>query len=100
MGNVVIWKPSDYAIASNYLVYSILLEAGLPPNVIQFVPGDPVTVTEAALNHKHFAALHYTGSTAVFRKLYGKIAQGIAEGRYKGYPRIVGETGGKKFHLV
>jgi 1-pyrroline-5-carboxylate dehydrogenase len=100
MGNVVIWKPSDYAIASNYLVYQILLEAGLPEGVIQFVPGNAVEVTEAVLNHKEFASLHYTGSTAVFRKLYGQISQGVAEGKYKGYPRIVGETGGKNFHLV
>jgi 1-pyrroline-5-carboxylate dehydrogenase len=100
MGNVVIWKPSDYAIASNYLVYQILLEAGLPHGVIQFVPGNAEEVTKAVLNHKEFTSLHYTGSTAVFRKLYGQIAQGVAEGKYKGYPRIVGETGGKNFHLV
>jgi 1-pyrroline-5-carboxylate dehydrogenase len=96
----VLWKPSDYAVAANWLVYSILLEAGLPPNVIQFVPGDPVTVTDAVLAHKDFAALHYTGSTAVFRSLYGKIATGVSEGRYRNYPRIVGETGGKNFHLI
>ena len=100
MGNVVIWKPSDYAIASNWLVYQILLEAGLPPGVIQFCPGNPEEVTKAVLAHKEFASLHYTGSTAVFRKLYGQIAQGVAEGKYRGYPRIVGETGGKNFHLV
>ncbi|KIX08096.1 1-pyrroline-5-carboxylate dehydrogenase [Rhinocladiella mackenziei CBS 650.93] len=100
MGNVVIWKPSPSAVASNYLVHQILMEAGLPAGVIQFVPGDAEEVTEAVLSHKQFAALHYTGSTAVFRKLYGLIGQGIAEGRYKGYPRIVGETGGKNFHLV
>jgi 1-pyrroline-5-carboxylate dehydrogenase len=100
MGNVVVWKPSPSAIASNWLVYSILLEAGLPPNVIQFVPGDAVEVTKAVLEHKQFACLHYTGSTAVFRSLYGKIATGVAEGKYLGYPRIVGETGGKNFHLL
>ncbi|KAI1639221.1 Aldehyde/histidinol dehydrogenase [Biscogniauxia mediterranea] len=100
MGNVVIWKPSDSAIASNWLLYNILLEAGLPKNVIQFVPGNPEEVTREVLSHKKFAALHYTGSTAVFRKLYGQIGQGTAEGRYQGYPRIVGETGGKNFHLV
>ena len=100
MGNVVVWKPSDFAIASNYLVYQILLEAGLPKDVIQFVPGNPEEITKVALNHKSFAALHYTGSTAVFRKLYGAIGQGVAEGRYKSYPRIVGETGGKNFHLI
>lgn len=100
MGNVVIWKPSDSAIASNWVVYNILLEAGLPKNVIQFVPGDPEEVTKAVLGHKQFAALHYTGSTAVFRNLYGQISNGVAEGKYKGYPRIVGETGGKNYHLV
>lgn len=100
LGNVVVWKPSDSAIASNWLLYNILLEAGLPRNVIQFVPGDPEEVTRVALAHKSFAALHYTGSTAVFRKLYGAIGEGVAEGRYRSYPRIVGETGGKNFHLL
>lgn len=100
MGNVVVWKPSPSAVASNWLIYQILLEAGLPPNVIQFVPGDAEEVTKAVLSHRQFAALHYTGSTAVFRSLYGKIASGVADGKYQSYPRIVGETGGKNFHLV
>lgn len=100
MGNVVVWKPSDYAIASNYLLYQILLEAGLPRDVIQFVPGPAEEVTQVALAHRKFAALHYTGSTAVFRKLYGAISQNVAAGKYLGYPRIVGETGGKNFHVV
>ncbi|KAG8421440.1 1-pyrroline-5-carboxylate dehydrogenase [Metarhizium acridum] len=100
MGNVVVWKPSDFAIASNWLVYQILLEAGLPKDVIQFVPGNPEEITKTVLAHKEFTALHYTGSTAVFRKLYGAIGQGVAEGRYRSYPRIVGETGGKNFHLI
>ncbi|OTA91278.1 hypothetical protein M434DRAFT_397300 [Hypoxylon sp. CO27-5] len=100
LGNVVVWKPSDSAVAAAHLVHKILLEAGLPENVIQFVPGNPEEVTKTVLAHKQFAALHYTGSTAVFRKLYGQIGQGIAESRYIGYPRIVGETGGKNFHLV
>lgn len=100
MGNVVLWKPSDYAIAANWLTYKILLEAGLPPNVIQWVPGEPKLVTETVLAHKEFAALHYTGSTAIFRSLYGQIATGVSEGKYRGYPRIVGETGGKNFHIV
>lgn len=100
MGNVVIWKPSPSAIASGHLVHQILLEAGLPPNVIQFVPGDAVDVTKTVLNHPEFAALHFTGSTSVFRELYGRIASGVAEGKYRSYPRIVGETGGKNFHLI
>ncbi|KAI5862566.1 delta-1-pyrroline-5-carboxylate dehydrogenase 1 [Durotheca rogersii] len=100
LGNVVIWKPSDSAVASGWLLHKILLEAGLPENVVQFVPGDPVEVTGAVLARPEFAALHFTGSTAVFRQLYGQIGQGTAEGRYRSYPRIVGETGGKNFHLV
>lgn len=101
MGNVVLWKPSPFAMAANYLTLSILTEAGLPPGVIQFVPGDAEEVTGAALQHESFSGLHFTGSTAVFRALYGRIAAGVAEGRYRaGYPRIVGETGGKNFHLV
>ena len=100
MGNVVLWKPSPSAIASNWLIYNILMEAGLPPNVIQFVPGDAEEVTNTVLSHRQFAALHYTGSTAVFRSLYGKIASKVAEGAFQGYPRIVGETGGKNFHIV
>ncbi|KAI9839958.1 MAG: hypothetical protein M1819_000150 [Sarea resinae] len=100
MGNVVLWKPSPSAIASNWVLYSILLEAGLPPHVIQFIPGDAEATTKAVLAHPQFAALHFTGSTAVFRSLYGQIAANIAQGTYRGYPRIVGETGGKNFHLV
>lgn len=100
LGNVVVWKPSDSAILSNWLLLQILHEAGLPKNVIQFVPGNPVEVTKRVLAHKQFAALHYTGSTGVFRELYGQIGQATAEGRYGGYPRIVGETGGKNFHLI
>ncbi|KAJ5090092.1 hypothetical protein N7532_008776 [Penicillium argentinense] len=100
MGNVVLWKPSPSAIASNWLVHQILLEAGLPKDVIQFVPGEAEEVTSTVLNHKEFAALHFTGSTDVFRMLYGKISQGVADGKYRSYPRIVGETGGKNFHLI
>lgn len=100
MGNVVIWKPSPSAIASNYIIYKILREAGLPPNVIQFVPGDAQEVTRIILAHCDFSCLHFTGSTTVFRSLYGSIASGVAEGKYKGYPRIVGETGGKNYHHI
>ncbi len=100
MGNVVLWKPSPSAISSNYTIYKILLEAGLPPDVIQFIPGDAVEVTKVALAHPDFSSLHYTGSTNVFRSLYGTIANNVAEGKYRGYPRIVGETGGKNFHLL
>lgn len=100
MGNVVIWKPSDYAIYSGYLQKKILEEAGLPPNVIQFLPGNPKVVTDAVLENPKFSALHYTGSTEVFRDLYGQVSDGVRVGRYDSYPRIVGETGGKNFGVV
>lgn len=100
LGNVVIWKPSPSAVYSNYLLHKIFLEAGLPPSVIQFLPGDAEQVTSSVLSHPEFASLHYTGSTQVFRHLYGKISEGVVSGLYRSYPRIVGETGGKNFHLI
>lgn len=100
MGNVVVWKPSDYALHSAYVLYQILLEAGLPEDVLKFCPGDAVTVTDAALSRPELGALTYIGSTAVFKELLGKIGKKTVEGTYRSYPRIVGETGGKNFHLV
>ncbi|KAF8883159.1 delta-1-pyrroline-5-carboxylate dehydrogenase [Gymnopilus junonius] len=98
VGNVVVWKPSPMATYSNYLVYQILAEAGVPPGVIQFVPGPPPEVVAQAINHPSFAGLHFTGSTFVFKKLWKDIALNLD--KYKSYPRIVGETGGKNFHVV
>jgi 1-pyrroline-5-carboxylate dehydrogenase len=98
VGNVVVWKPSPAATYSNYIVYQILAEAGVPPGVIQFVPGPPAEVVAQALAHPQFAALHFTGSTHVFKSLWKDIAKNLDT--YRGYPRIVGETGGKNFHLV
>ncbi|XAO26956.1 1-pyrroline-5-carboxylate dehydrogenase [Cryptococcus bacillisporus CA1280] len=97
VGNVCIWKPSPMATYSNYIVHKVFLEAGLPPSVIQFVPGNPPEVVKQCIDHKEFAGLHFTGSTHVFRKLWKDIAQNLDI--YRGYPRIVGETGGKNFHL-
>jgi 1-pyrroline-5-carboxylate dehydrogenase len=98
VGNVVIWKPSPAATYSNYLVHQILEEAGVPPGVIQFVPGPPAEVVTQAINHRQFSGLHFTGSTLVFKKLWKDIAANLD--KYRGYPRIVGEAGGKNFHLV
>ncbi|MEZ4417870.1 MAG: L-glutamate gamma-semialdehyde dehydrogenase [Gemmatimonadota bacterium] len=95
LGNVVVWKPSDHAVVSNYYVARLLEAAGLPPGVINFIPGDPVEITGAVLAHPDFAGLHYTGSTAVFRSLWQQIGSNLAH--YRSYPRIVGETGGKDF---
>jgi 1-pyrroline-5-carboxylate dehydrogenase len=100
LGNVVIWKPSPSNVYASYLVYQILQEAGLPPNVIQFVTGDADEITDVVLAHHEFAGLNFTGSSDVFRSLYGKVGQGIASKTYRDYPRLVGETSGKNFHLV
>ncbi|KAI1452450.1 Aldehyde/histidinol dehydrogenase [Annulohypoxylon moriforme] len=100
LGNVVVWKPSDSALHASWILYKILLEAGLPKDVVQFVPGDPETITNAVLNRPEFAGLTFIGSTAVFKGLQGKIGKATAEGRFNQYPRVIGETGGKNFHVV
>ena len=95
VGCGVLWKPSKHAVLSAYYNYRLLEEAGLPPGVINFVPGDPVAVTAAAIEHPDFAGLHFTGSTEVFQSLWTTVGRNVA--RYRSYPRLVGETGGKDF---
>jgi 1-pyrroline-5-carboxylate dehydrogenase len=95
MGNVVLWKPSTASMYSSYLVMKLFEEAGLPPGVINFIPGDPAGVTDALIGHEDFAGLHFTGSTTVFQHLWKRIGDGISG--YRSYPRVVGETGGKDF---
>ena len=95
VGCGVLWKPSKTAVLSGYYTYKLLEEAGLPPGVINFVPGNPVDITAAALDHRDFAGLHFTGSTGVFQSLWTTVGKNIA--RYRSYPRLVGETGGKDF---
>ncbi|GBC09769.1 hypothetical protein RclHR1_00910019 [Rhizophagus clarus] len=98
MGNVVLWKPSPGALLSNWIIMEILREAGLPDGVIQFIPGPAENITETIFKSPDFSSLHFTGSTAVFKKLWKDIGNNI--NIYKSYPRIVGETGGKNFHLL
>jgi len=98
MGNVVLWKPASTSVYSNYLVMKVFEEAGLPPGVIQFLPGSGATVGDPVLKHRDLAGVHFTGSTRVFQQMWGTIGANIAG--YKSYPRIVGETGGKDFILV
>lgn len=100
MGNVVVWKPSATAMYSTYFILQILREAGLPPGVINMVMGDPGAMVDRALASPHLAGVHFTGSTSVFRGLWAKIGAGVGEGRYRSYPRLVGETGGKDFVFV
>ncbi|HWG33845.1 MAG TPA: L-glutamate gamma-semialdehyde dehydrogenase [Gemmatimonadaceae bacterium] len=95
MGNTVIWKPAATAILSAWYIYKLLEEAGLPPGVINFVPGDPVMVSDALLSHRDLAGVHFTGSTGVFNSMWKTIGANMSS--FRSYPRIVGETGGKDF---
>ncbi len=95
MGNTVVWKPASAAIPSAYAIMKLLEAAGLPPGVINFVPGNAAAVSDVALNHRDLAGVHFTGSTEVMNAMWRTI--GADMGRYRTYPRIVGETGGKDF---
>ena len=98
MGNAVVWKPAATAMLSNWYFYRLLVEAGLPPGVINFLPGDSIEVSDVLLSDRRLAGIHFTGSTAVFQTLWKSVAANLD--RYAGYPRIVGETGGKDFILA
>lgn len=96
MGNTCLWKPAIGSALSNYVTYQVLLEAGLPPGVISFLPSEGKVIGEA-INHRDFAGLHFTGSTETFNLLWRQIAANV--GRYVSYPRIVGETGTSYIHV-
>lgn len=98
MGNTVVWKPSQLALYSAHFVLKLLQEAGLPDGVINLVMGDPAELSRVAIDHPDFAGLHFTGSSAVFRQLWRRIGENID--KYRSFPRIVGETGGKDFIFV
>jgi 1-pyrroline-5-carboxylate dehydrogenase len=95
MGNTVLWKPASSAVYSAHFVMQLLEEAGLPPGVINFLPGSGSEVGDAAIRHPGLAGIHFTGSTAVFQQMWQTVGENLP--RYKTYPRLVGETGGKDF---
>lgn len=95
MGNTVVWKPASTAVLSSYYTLKILQEAGLPAGVINFVPGRGAEVGDPVLRSPHLAGIHFTGSTGTFNNMWRTIADNVD--KYKTYPRIVGETGGKDF---
>ena len=95
MGNTVVWKPAASAILSAYYIMRLLEAAGLPPGVINFVPGDPVQISQLLLDSPDLGGVHFTGSTAVFQGMWKRVGDNIAT--YRSYPRLVGETGGKDF---
>ncbi len=95
MGNTTVWKPASTAVLSNYYLMEIFKEAGLPGGVINFVPGSGTLISSVILEHKDLAGIHFTGSNATFNSLWTQITQNLS--KYKSYPKIVGETGGKDF---
>ena len=95
MGNTVLWKPASTAVFSAYYLMKLLHEAGLPDGVINFLPGSGANVGDPVLDSKDFAGIHFTGSTEVFQRMWKTIGGNIE--KYRSYPRIVGETGGKDF---
>lgn len=98
MGCSVLWKPSHSAVYSNYFIAKLFEEAGMPPGVINFVPGPAAQVSRLVFSHPSFAGVHFTGSTAVFQDIWSRVGQNMAS--YRGYPRLVGETGGKDFLIA
>jgi 1-pyrroline-5-carboxylate dehydrogenase len=95
MGNTVVWKPASSAVYSAWHIMELLREAGLPDGVINFLPGSANEIGDPVLESEELAGIHFTGSTAVFQGMWRTVGANIA--RYKGYPRLVGETGGKDF---
>ncbi|HEY6785362.1 MAG TPA: L-glutamate gamma-semialdehyde dehydrogenase, partial [Gemmatimonadales bacterium] len=98
MGNTVVWKPAATAALSNYAIMKILLEAGLPPGVINFLPGPSGQISDLLLADRHLGGIHFTGSTEVFQMLWKRVSDHLPN--YADYPRLVGETGGKDFVLA
>ena len=97
-GNTVVWKPADTQIYAAHVLMKIFKEAGVPAGVINLIYPDGPEAAEVIFNHRDFAGIHFTGSTAVFQKIWQAIGQNIHT--YRSYPRIVGETGGKDFVLA
>ena len=98
MGNVVVWKPSPTQQLAAHHTMRLLEAAGMPPGVVNLVTGDGHAVSEVALTHPDLAGIHFTGSTATFQQLWRTVGANISG--YRGYPRMVGETGGKDFVIA
>ncbi|CAG2055129.1 unnamed protein product, partial [Timema podura] len=98
MGNGVVWKPSDTALLSNYVIFKIMIEAGFPPDVVSFVPADGPTFGEAITTSPHLAGINFTGSVPTFNWLCTEVGKNVSQ--YLGYPRLIGECGGKNYHFV
>jgi len=95
MGNTTVWKPATTSLLSNYYLMKIFEEAGLPPGVMNFVPGQGSLISSIVLKHRDLAGIHFTGSNSTFNTLWKQVSDNLTT--YKSYPKLVGETGGKDF---
>ncbi|EFX64789.1 hypothetical protein DAPPUDRAFT_304255 [Daphnia pulex] len=98
MGNVVLWKPSDTALLSNYIVFRLMEESGIPPGVVNFLPAEGPTFGRAITNSTHLSAINFTGSVLTVHWLCKQVGENVD--RFRNLPRLVGECGGKNYHLV
>lgn len=98
MGNVVLWKPSDTAVLSNFLIFKLLEEAGFPPGVINFLPADGPAFGRVVTSSRQLTAVNFTGSVRTFKTIWKNVAQNLDV--YHSYPRLIGECGGKNYHFV
>jgi len=98
MGNTTIWKPASTSVLSNYYLMKVFMEAGIPEGVVNFLPGSGALIGKNILNSPELAGIHFTGSNNTFNSLWREIGEKL--GKYKSYPRLVGETGGKDFIFV
>ncbi len=98
MGNTIVWKPASTSVLSNYYLMQLFKEAGLPDGVINFIPGRGSVLGKVVMNHPELAGVHFTGSTGVFNQMWKTVAENLE--KYKVYPRLVGETGGKDYIFV
>ena len=98
LGNSVIWKPSDNAVLSNFMIWEILVESGMPPEICNFIPMEPNEFMSEIKNSNKLGGITFTGSSEVFENIYENVGKNIR--KYDNYPRLIGETGGKNFHFI
>lgn len=98
MGCSVLWKPSDTAVLSNWIIFKIMLEAGLPPGVVNFIPCDGPVFGDTITKSEHLSGINFTGSVPTFNRLWRQVGENINS--YKNFPRLIGECGGKNYHFI
>lgn len=97
-GNSVLWKPSDTAVLSNWWIYKICKEAGVPDGVVNFIPAHGPDFGDTITNSPYLSGINFTGSVPTFNRLWAQVGQNV--NKYKNYPKMIGECGGKNFHFV